>query len=153
MEQFTLKGTQKLAEQLLQVGQMRKYAHQNRQERLFFPHSWHQLHPQHSALQSGEKSQLLASPCKPKGLDSISSTPTAKTHQRDKLTKSLALKTNGACIHKTYNSIAKKETILNKHVSTHQGYHSSNQHRGNRQNCTPHSFPLKEYLHTLKAAA
>ena len=47
------------------------------------------------------------------------------------------------------SSIANKETFLNKHASTHQGYHPSNQHRGNK--IAHFSFLLKEYLLALKS--
>lgn len=42
----------------------------------------------------------------------ISSTPTFKTSPKGQLPKYLALETNGACIHKTHNTIADKEKVL-----------------------------------------
>lgn len=107
------KEIQKGNEQLLHIRQMRKY-HQNGQERL--KHSHHKPHPAVPYIQERiPNSQLLeqriwASPVVPQLLKFLP--------ERDGLPKHVALKTNGACIHKTqyYN---KEVKILNRHANTH----------------------------------
>ena len=152
IEQLSMKKTQKLAEGqwLLHTGQVRRYLHWNRQERL---RHLTKIPPWQNAIQ--REPQLPAPSWGVKSLDLTSSVPNFKIPQSGvEPPKHRFLKGNEVFTQETHKTTTNKEAVLSGLTEHVCGCLPRTQLSEDGQNCTPLSLRLKGVcLHTLKASA
>lgn len=135
-EHFPLKETQKLIHQLINIGQLRKQPHQKEQERLRF--ICHKTPALTKHCRVGRELPTLRFYLRSEAFGPYIQHPNFRCLPLEQSCKT-ALKAIGACVHKTYKTLATKGAIPNGNAVPHR-----DQLRGSRKNCPSPSLSLKE---------